>query len=65
VGGLPFATRLIAPGKVQTFHIRAVCPLAAVPGNQGPVVFEKITGLYPFALKETVIETGMGLPAAC
>jgi opine dehydrogenase len=60
VGGLPFATRLIAPGKVQTFHIRAVCPLAAVPGNQGPVVFEKITGLYPFALKETVIETGMG-----
>jgi opine dehydrogenase len=60
VGGLPFATRLIAPGKVQTFHIRAVCPLAAVPGNQGPVVLEKITGLYPFALKKTVIETGMG-----
>ncbi len=60
VGGLPFATRLIAPGKVRTFHIRAVCPLAAVPGNQGPVVFEKITGLYPFALKKTVIETGMG-----
>jgi opine dehydrogenase len=60
VGGLPFATRLIAPGKVQTFHIRAVCPLAAVPGNKGPVVFEKITGLYPFALKKTVIETGMG-----
>jgi opine dehydrogenase len=60
VGGLPFATRLIAPGKVRTFHIRAVCPLAAVPGNKGPVVFEKITGLYPFALKKTVIETGMG-----
>ena len=60
VGGLPFATRLIAPGKVQTFHIRAVCPLAAVPGNQGSVVFEKISGLYPFTLKKTVIETGMG-----
>jgi opine dehydrogenase len=60
VGGLPFATRLIAPGKVQTFHIRAVCPLAAVPGNQGPAVFEKIRDLYPFALKKTVIETGMG-----
>jgi opine dehydrogenase len=60
VGGLPFATRLVAPGRVQTFHIRAVCPLAAVPGNQGPVVFEKLTGLYPFALKKTVIETGMG-----
>jgi len=60
VGGLPFATRLIAPGKVQTFHIRAVCPLAAVPGNKGAVVFEKIKGLYPFALKKTVIETGMG-----
>ena len=60
VGGLPFATRLIAPGKVQTFHIRAVCALAAVPGNKGPVVYEKIKGLYPFALKKTVIETGLG-----
>jgi opine dehydrogenase len=60
VGGLPFATRLIAPGKVQTFHIRAVCALAAIPGNKGPVVYEKIKGLYPFALKKTVIETGLG-----
>jgi opine dehydrogenase len=60
VGGLPFATRLVAPGKVRTFHIRAVCPLAAVPGNQGPAVFEKISGLYPFVPKKTVIETGMG-----
>ena len=60
VGGLPFATRLVAPAKVQTFHIRAVCPLAAVPGNRGPGVFEKLTGLYPFVLKKTVIETGMG-----
>jgi len=60
VGGLPFATRLIAPGKVQTFHIRAVCALAAVPGNKGPAVYEKIKGLYPFALKKTVIETGLG-----
>ena len=60
VGGLPFATRLIAPGKVQTFHIRAVCALAAVPGNKGPLVYEKIKGLYPFALKKTVIETGLG-----
>ena len=51
VGGLPFATRLLAPGKVQTFHIRAVCALAAVPGNKGPAVYEKIKGLYPFALK--------------
>jgi opine dehydrogenase len=60
VGGLPFATRLVAPGRVQTFHIRAVCPLAAVPGNQGPVVYERLTGLYPFALKKSVVETGMG-----
>jgi len=60
VGGLPFATRLIAPGKVQTFHIRAACALAAVPGNKGPVVYEKIKGLYPFVLKKTVIETGLG-----
>jgi opine dehydrogenase len=60
VGGLPFATRLIAPGKVQTFHIRAACALAAVPGNKGSVVYEKIRGLYPFVLKKTVIETGLG-----
>ena len=60
VGGLPFATRLIAPGRVQTFHIRAACALAAVPGNKGPVVYEKIKGLYPFVLKKTVIETGLG-----
>ncbi len=60
VGGLPFATRLIAPGKVRTFHIRAVCPLAAIPGNKGSMVFEKIAGLYPFTLKKTVIETGLG-----
>lgn len=42
VGGLPFATRLIVPGKVRTFHIRAVCALAAVPGNKGAAVYEKI-----------------------
>jgi opine dehydrogenase len=60
VGGLPFATRLIAPGKVQTFHIRAVCALAAVPGDKGPVIYERIKGLYPFTLKKTVIETGLG-----
>ena len=59
-GGLPFATRLIAPGKVKTFHIRSVCALAAIPGNKGRMVFEKIKNLYPFALKETVIETGLG-----
>jgi hypothetical protein len=50
VGGLLFATRLIAPGKVQTFHVRAVCALAAVPGLKGPLVYEKIKDLYPFAL---------------
>jgi len=59
-GGLPFATRLIAPGKVRTFHIRSVCALAAVPGRKGPSVYEKIRDLYPFALKKTVIETGLG-----
>jgi len=60
VGGLPFATRLIAPGKVQTFHMRAVCALATVPGNKGPLVCEKIKDLYPFVLKKTVVETGLG-----
>ena len=59
-GGLPFATRIIAPAKVQTFHIRSVCALAAIPGNKGLVVYDKIKDLYPFALKETVIETGLG-----
>lgn len=59
-GGLPFATRLIGPGIVKTFHIRAVCALAAIPGNRGRDVFHKIEGLYPFELKETVLETGFG-----
>jgi opine dehydrogenase len=59
-GGLPFATRLIGPGKVKTFHVRSVCGLAAIPGSKGRFVYEKIKDLYPFALKETVIETGLG-----
>ena len=59
-GGLPFATRLVAPGRVQTFHIRKIMALAAVPGNQGAQVFAKIKHLYPFALKATVVETGLG-----
>ena len=59
-GGLPFATRLMEPGRVKTFHIRSVCALAAVPGNKGPRVYAKLDGLYPFALKKSVIETGLG-----
>ena len=59
-GGLPFATRLIGPGRVKTFHIRKVCALAAVPGKSGRLVSEKLDGLYPFDLKQTVIETGLG-----
>lgn len=59
-GGLPFATRLIAPGKVKTFHIRAVCTLATVPGNRCQELFEKIDGLYPFSPRSTVVETGLG-----
>ena len=59
-GGLPFATRLIGPGRVQTFHIRKVCALAAAPGKSGRLVSEKLKGLYPFELKQTVIETGLG-----
>ncbi|MGD2271698.1 MAG: NAD/NADP octopine/nopaline dehydrogenase family protein [Desulfobacterales bacterium] len=59
-GGLPFATRLVAPGKVQTFHTRSVCALAAIPGSKGSLVYAKIKDLYSFALKKTVIETGFG-----
>jgi opine dehydrogenase len=59
-GGLPFATRLIGPGRVQTFHVRKVCALAAVPGKSGRLVGEKLDGLYPFDLKPSVIETGLG-----
>jgi opine dehydrogenase len=59
-GGLPFATRLVAPGKVQTFHKRAVCGLATVPGNRGAEVYGKIKHLYPFQLKPNVIGTGLG-----
>jgi len=53
-GGLPFATRLIAPGKVKIFHIRAVCALAAIPGNRGRELFNQIENLYPFELKDSV-----------
>jgi opine dehydrogenase len=59
-GGLPFATRLIGPGRVKTFHIRKVCALAAIPGQSGRRVSDKLAGLYPFALKKTVVETGLG-----
>lgn len=59
-GGLPFATRLIRPGVIKTFHIRSVCGLAALPGERGPEVLAKLKGLYPFDLKKTVVETGLG-----
>jgi opine dehydrogenase len=59
-GGLPFATRLIGPGRVQTFHIRSVCTLAAVPGNRGREVYEKLNSLYSLDLKDSVVETGLG-----
>jgi len=59
-GGLPFATRLVEPGIVKTFHIRTVCALAAMPGKIGPRVLEMLDGLYPFDLKKNVVETGLG-----
>ena len=59
-GGLPFATRLVGPGRVQTFHVRSVCGLAAMPGNRSGQVYEKLKDLYSFALKKSVIETGLG-----
>lgn len=59
-GGLPFATRLIGPGKVRTFHVRSVCGLATIPGTKGSLVYNKVKGLYPFALKSSVVETGLG-----
>lgn len=59
-GGLPFATRLVAPGKVQTFHVRADMALAAVPGKESARVYEKIKHLYSFTLKSNVVETGLG-----
>ena len=58
-GGLPFATRLVGPGKVRTFHIRAIMGLATVPGNRCQEAYEKIKAYYPFALKKTVVETGL------
>jgi opine dehydrogenase len=59
-GGLPFATRLIGPGRVKTFHLRSICGLAAIPGNKGRQVYERIKQWYAFELKETVVETGLG-----
>jgi opine dehydrogenase len=58
-GGLPFATRLVAPGKVKTFHIRALMGLATVPGNRCLEVYEKIKAYYPFQPRKTVVETGL------
>ena len=58
-GGLPFATRLIAPGKVKTFHIRASMALGTIPGNRYLEVYEKIKAYYPFVPKKTVVEAGM------
>ena len=44
-GGLPFATRLIGPGRVKTFHIRKVCGLAAVPGRSRGMLLHGCAGL--------------------
>ncbi len=61
VGGLPFATRLVGPGKVKTFHIRSICPFATHPGNQISIVYDKIKELYPsFRARNNIIETGLG-----
>lgn len=59
-GGLPFATRLIAPGKVKTFHIRSICALATFPGDRVMPVYEKVKDLYPFKPRSSVVETGLG-----
>jgi len=59
-GGLPFATRLIGPGRVRVFHVRSVCGLATIPGDQGSLVYERVKDLYPFRLKGNVVETGLG-----
>ncbi|NOY07738.1 MAG: dehydrogenase [Spirochaetes bacterium] len=61
IGGLPFATRLIEPGKVKTFHIRSICPFAALPGNRTSLIYDKIKKLYPsIKAKKSVVETGFG-----
>jgi opine dehydrogenase len=59
-GGMPFAARVVAPGQVKTFHIRAIVALGTLPGNRGSEVFEKVKGLYPFALRKTVLEPAFG-----
>lgn len=59
-GGMPFAARVIAPGQVKTFHVRAIVALATIPGNKGNLVYDKVKGLYPFALRKTVIEPAFG-----
>ena len=59
-GGMPFAARVVAPGRVKTFHIRAIVALATIPGDNGSLVYDKVKGLYPFALRKTVIEPAFG-----
>ncbi len=61
IGGLPFATRLIEPGKVKTFHIRTICPFAAFPGNRTTLVYDIVKKLYPsIRAQNSVVETGLG-----
>ena len=59
-GGLPFATRLEAPGKVRTFHVRAMSGLAAFPGKMVGAVYTKIKDCYSFVPKPNVVATGLG-----
>ena len=61
-GGLPFATRLIGPGKVKTFNIRSVCGLTAIPGNKGNLIHDKLKRLYPFDLKKFTLISSSAYP---
>lgn len=55
-GGMPFAARVVAPGRVKIFHVREVLALAAVPGEDVSALYGKLRDVYPFGLRNTVIE---------
>lgn len=59
-GGMPFAARVVAPGRVKIFHIREILALATIPGRDVSSLHGKVGDLYPFEPRETVIEPAFG-----
>lgn len=60
MGGMPFAARVVAPGRVRIFHIRETLTLATIPGQDVPALHAKLESVYPCEPCSTVLEPGFG-----